>query len=60
MNKRTKISFETINKGNYTVIPSKDIAEINRRIGEEMKPIVREFERKEYESWLAIKDKIKK
>jgi hypothetical protein len=30
------------------------------RIGEEMKPIVREFERKEYESWLAIKDKIKK
>jgi len=25
-----------------------------------MKPIVREFERKEYESWLVIKDKIKK
>lgn len=60
MSKRTKINFEIINKGNYTEISPEDIAEINRRICEEMKPIVREFERKEYESWLVINDKIKK
>lgn len=52
MSKRVKINFESINKGNYTVIHPKDIAEINRKIKIEMVPIIREFERKEFESWL--------
>jgi hypothetical protein len=52
MSKRVKINFESINKGNYTVIHPKDIAEINRKIKIEMTPIIREFERKEFESWL--------
>ena len=52
MSKRIKINFETVNGGKYTVIHPKEIAEINRRIKIEMVPIIREFERKEFESWL--------
>jgi hypothetical protein len=59
MSKRTKINFEKINKGNYTVIPAKDIAEVNKRISENMTPVIRDFNRKEALSWIAVKDKIK-
>jgi hypothetical protein len=51
MNKRVKITFERINEGKYTVIDPKDIAETNERIKKEMKPIILEFERKQFESW---------
>lgn len=46
MSKRTKITFESINSGNYTVIDPKLIAEANKRIKEAMKPIVKDFNRK--------------
>ncbi len=59
MSKRTKISFERINEGNYTVIHPKDIAETNERIKKEMKPIILEFERKQFESWLQSGKNIK-
>ena len=52
MSKRTKISFETDFTGKYTVIDPKDIAETNSRIKKEMTPIIREFERKQIESWI--------
>jgi hypothetical protein len=45
--KRTKISFSTVNEGKYTVISRSDISEVNRRVKDEMKVIVREFERNE-------------
>jgi len=32
MSRRTKINFESINKGNYTIINPKLIAEANKRI----------------------------
>ena len=50
MSKRIKNSFER--EGRYTVIDLNDIAETNRRIKKEMTPIIREFERKQFESWL--------
>jgi len=59
MSKRIKISFEKINQGQYTVIDPKDIAETNRRIKKEMTPIIREFERKQFESWLQAGKNIK-
>lgn len=59
MSKRTKISFERINEGKYTVINPKDIAETNKRIKQEMTPIIREFERKQFESWLQAGKNIK-
>ena len=59
MSKRIKINFERINKNNYTVIPAKDIAEVNKRIHEEMTPVIKDFKRKEALSWIAVKDKIK-
>lgn len=36
MAKSVKINFETVNKGNYTIIPRKDIHETNTRIQKEM------------------------
>ena len=42
MSKRVKINFQTINEGNYTVIPGKEIAEVNKRIREAMLPVVRD------------------
>ena len=45
--KRVKINFETINRGNYTIIDSSEIAEINKRIKSEIDPINKDFERKE-------------
>jgi len=59
MSKRTKISFERINEGKYTVIHPNDIAETNRRIKKEMTPIIQEFERKQFESWLQAGKNIK-
>jgi hypothetical protein len=59
MSKRTKISFERINEGKYTVIDPKDIAETNERIKKEMTPIIQEFERKQFESWLQAGKNIK-
>ena len=59
MNKRVKITFERINEGKYTVIDPKDIAETNKRIKKEMTPIIREFERKQFESWLQSGKNIK-
>lgn len=55
MSKRVKINFQTINEGNYTVIPGKEIAEVNKRIREAMLPVVREFKRKECQSWIKQK-----
>ena len=60
MSKRNKITFDSINKGNYTVIDPKYIAETNKRIKKEMTPIIREFERKQTESWLHADKNIKK
>ena len=60
MSARNKITFDTINKSNYTVIDPMDIAEINKRIKKEMTPIIREFERKQTESWLQADKNIKK
>ena len=59
MSKRTKISFERINEGKYTIIDPKDIFETNERIKKEMKPIIQEFERKQFESWLQAGKNIK-
>ena len=60
MSKRIKISFERINEGKYTVIDPKEIVETNKRIKKEMTPIIREFERKQTESWLQADKNIKK
>lgn len=60
MSKRNKITFDSINKGNYTIIDPKDIAETNKRIKKEMDLVVREFERKQFESWLQSDKNIKK
>jgi hypothetical protein len=57
--KRVKINFETINRGNYTIIESSEIAEINKRIKSEMDPIIKDFERKERLSYQQA-NKIKK
>jgi hypothetical protein len=59
MSKRIKISFERDLVGKYTVIDPKDIAETNRRIKKEMTPIIREFESKQFESWLQAGKNIK-
>ena len=59
MSERVKITFDNINRGNYTVITPKDIYEINQRIKEEMQPIIRDFERKEFESWLQASKNLK-
>ena len=60
MSKRVKITFERINEGNYTIIDSKEIFNINERIKKEMQPIIRDFERKEFESWLQASKNLKK
>ena len=60
MSKRVKITFERVNEGNYTIIDSKEIFNINQRIKKEMEPIIRDFERKEFESWLQASKNLKK
>jgi len=39
--KRVKITFESVNEGKYTIIPKKDIAETNLRIGKAMRKFIR-------------------
>ena len=48
--KRVKISFKSVNDGNFTTINRSDIAETNHRIKEAMKDVVREYEKKETRS----------
>lgn len=60
MSKRVKITFERVNEDNYTIIDSKEIFHINERIKKEMEPIIRDFERKEFESWLQASKNLKK
>lgn len=43
MSKRVKVNFETINAGKYTIIPAKDIAEINARVKKEMKKFTKDL-----------------
>jgi len=45
--KRIKISFESVNKGKYTVISATDIAQSSKRINSEMKEVVREHEKRQ-------------
>lgn len=59
MSKRIKITFETINKDNYTVIDSKDIAKVNENIKKAMTPIIQDFEKKQFESWIQASKNIK-
>lgn len=59
MSKRVKINFESVNKAKYTIINPKDIAKINENIKKEMTPIIQEFERKQFESWLQAGKNIK-
>lgn len=47
MSKRIKISFSSVNEGKYTVISHSDISEVNRQVKDEMKEVVREYEKKE-------------
>ena len=58
MSKRVKINFETANKGKYTVIPAEEIAEVNKRIREAMIPVVRDYNRKQFQSWISVRDKL--
>ena len=46
MSKRIKINFETINKGNYEIIPPQEIAESNARIKKAMKKFIKKLKRK--------------
>lgn len=46
MSKRVKITFESINKGKYTIIPAKDIAETNARVKKEMKKVIAKYKSK--------------
>jgi hypothetical protein len=57
MSKRIKINFQTVNEGNYTIIPREEIAKVNKNIREAMLPVVRDFKRKEFQSWISARDK---
>jgi hypothetical protein len=46
--KRIKISFIAVNAGKYAVISQRDICESNKRINQEMKVVVREYERNNF------------
>ena len=43
--KRVKVSFETINKDNYSIISRKAIYESNQRIKNEMKKIIKNIKK---------------
>jgi hypothetical protein len=57
MSKRIKINFKIVNEGKYSVIPGEEIAAVNKRIREAMLPVVREYKRKEFQSWISARDK---
>jgi len=46
MSKRVKINFETINKGNYEIIPPEKIDESRKRIAKNMRKIIRKLKHK--------------
>jgi hypothetical protein len=46
--KRTKINFDTINKGKYEVIPKEKVHETNLRIKENMKDFLRKLKNIKY------------
>ena len=46
MSKRVKINFETINKGEYEIIPPENIAESRKRIAENMRKFIKKLNRK--------------
>lgn len=48
--KREKITFESVNEGNYTTISRKDIFEANHRVKVAMKEVVRDYDKKETQS----------
>lgn len=60
MNKHTKITFESINKGKYTIIDPDEISKINSKIKEDMTPIIRDFEKKQFDSWIQSTKKLRK
>lgn len=45
--KRVKISNDTFNQGKITVISRSEISETNKRVKEEMRDVVRDYEKKE-------------
>lgn len=49
-NKRIKISFNTVNNGEFTIIAKSEIAETNKRVKVAMKEVVRVFEKNESHS----------
>lgn len=46
VSKRTKISFEIINKGRYQIIPPEKIADSNSRIKKAMSDFIKKMKRK--------------
>jgi len=48
--RRIKISFNTLNDTNLTIIKKDNISLTNQRIKEVMKKVIRDFEKKETES----------
>jgi hypothetical protein len=60
MSKRTKITFDSINKGKYTMIDPAEISNINSKIKEAMTPIIRDFEKKQFDSWIQSTKKLRK
>ncbi|MFH2143417.1 MAG: hypothetical protein ABIJ97_13410 [Bacteroidota bacterium] len=50
MSKRVKISFSEVNKGKVTIIDAKSISETNKRVRDEMRGVVRTYEKNETKS----------
>ena len=46
MSKRVKINFETVNKGEYEIIPPTKIADSRERIKQNMRAFLRKIKRK--------------
>ena len=53
MSKRKKITFGSINNGNFSIIPASDVAKSRKRISDAMKPIIRDFKKKQVLSKIA-------
>lgn len=45
-NARVKITFESINEGNYTIIPKKDIEAANQRVKKSMRESMKKYRSK--------------
>ncbi|MCB9231884.1 MAG: hypothetical protein H6581_09490 [Bacteroidia bacterium] len=48
--KREKITFETVNEGNYTLIDHTQIAQVNTRVKSVMKDVVKKYEKNQVKS----------